>query len=1149
MAENPVEQGKTVTWEPVRQLAQDISELYSSKKIFEPKREDLDGADTIISKKSTRFTDPNASVCTISSADKGYVYLSKDITAPFRVEKLGQSGDIEEKVLAFEFAYHPDFYEEYLNGTKKPVLTTQYLLYREAIENDPEFPLDHLVYTSDNIAVELCNNPNSATSNDFLTISNLIESDRSKIRKFWSYKEGSYDGADFYAEDTEIAGELYMLFDDPMGTGKNCCYIARVAFAGMHNNGNGNSNGPDGIPAPWVNGHIAADEYYFVKDNQSPWMSVNKAVTLTGVSMDRSYKSCDDPSTNCNTDVVNTVKGFRPETPGAEDAVYPPPPVGCSSQFIWPTLGVEGGGSNSFYSPAILSQYVDWADWRDQYKTPLTDDTIQYIKATTLEPSPDDEHFPCYLGEERTGDLSGSYAYLSNNKSIELPYQRWVKVNDTTYVRMVPMEFKVSANDPRKALLAVPTTIAKILKPKSYQTAIRKRWYDMMYYSLRNIAGYKYKKYINENISDYRIIGVTWDRMKMLNPIELGYMNPCLNNPNEEDCLCTKCSYERWKMLDLGGENHDSDMLVTPFVGSESDFQTRNIEGNNAAQLWTWDKDRLLTVNTYTDNLTDFDHDILFPELYFERLLCYNNETLYSSDPGGFVNEEKENKLCECMVCYYTSYPESPIELPWEGGGRNTTCESEEGDTTSTNAQPTEVTIYNTHAYTFKILQELTKFIADYKLPEDEPRTINKLEIGYCYCPATMGEDSLGITLKDRTFSHHACLSDGTIECGTPKVADLVLPEIPSYYNTLSKNEKALLEPTGIECVLEIDKTLKPFGYNAYIWKAVDIGGYDENRKDIKIEFAHYSTPAKVCSSGTIMSPDLVEKVSGDDDDDLLYMYNTNCYSSKSASTASVVTESPCDAPPPAVLCPNHEGSIRAFNYNRQSNDDVWEEALYWSNEKRTNCLDAPDPASMASAKIWHRNNELTSIGTIELYVAPFCIPGDDTHKHRAKFLGSCNIQLVPSEETPLTPTEALGLEVVTYYCSTHAPVSEDMYPDQEIQINEDQTFTADNTNVIEFTLNSPEDKSFVQVDITIPRDMLIEEKPDSSSGIDLRQKYIILATRASHTNIHSGLAGLNGQVSQNMPDTVKTWATTYAGACRYAEFKTAYRFSSVSTT
>lgn len=1135
MAENtiePVVAETPVKWGPVRDLADAISKLYSEKKIFELK-EDLDESDTIISKRSTRSTDPNARVCTISSADQGYVYLSKDITAPFRVAKLGESGGIEEKALAFEFAYHPDFYKEYLEGTKKPVLTTQYLLYKEAVENDPESPLDCLVYTSDSIATELCDSSKAVTYQDRLTITNLIESDRSKLRKFWSYNDDAEDGADFYADSTEIAGELYMLFDDPLKEGNNCCYIARVAFAGMHNNGNGNSHGPDGTPASWVNGRIAADEDCFVKDNVSPWMSVNKAVTLTGVSMDRPYKSCDDPATGCNSNIVNTVKGFRPETPGAVDATYLPPPIDCSSQFIWPTLGVEGGGENSFYSPDILSQYVDWADWREEYKMPLSDDVLEYIEFITLEPSPDDEHFPCYQGKGRTGDLSSSYAYLPTTKSVALdePYQRWVKVNDTTYIRMVPMEFKVSEYDPRRALLAVPVTIVKILKPKSYQTAIRKRWYDMLYYSLRNIAGYKYKKYINKNLSDYRIIGVTWNRTAMLNPIEPGYMNTCLNNPKDKDCLCTKCSYERWKMLGLGGEE-------TPFVGSESDFQLLNLEGRNASQLWTWESDRWADVMYYAYNPQHIDHDILFPELYFERLLCYANEDLYSDEPGGFVNEEKENTLCECMLCHYTSYPESPIELPWEGGGKNTTCKSEESDTKSTD-EPTEVTIYNTHAYTFNILKKLTEFIYQYKLPEDTPRPGNKLEIGYCYCPATMGEDSLGITLEDRTFSHYECSMYDYSECSSQEV-DLVLPEIPSYYNTLSKNETAALEPTGIECVLQLGKDLKPFGYNAYVWKAVDIGGYNENRKDIKIEFAHYSTPAKVCSSGTIMSLDLVDKVSGEYDDDLLYMYNTNCYSSKSASTASVITKSPC-----GVLCPNEKGSLRAFAYNRQ-HDDIWEEALYWSNEKRTNCIQAPNPADMASAKIWHRNNELTSIGTIEVYVAPYCVPGDNAYGHRAKFLGSCNIKLVPKEETPLTPEEASELKVVANYCSEYAPVSEDIiYPDQEIEINEDQTFTtADNTNVIEFKLNSPEDKSFVQLDITIPSDMLIEEKPDSSSGIDLRQKYIILATRASHTNIHSGLAGLNGHVSQSTHPAVQTWATRCAGACRYAEFKTAYKFT-----
>lgn len=1121
--ETVVKYGEAVTWGPVRKLAQDISKLYSDKKIFEL-NEDLDESDTIISKRSTRSTDPNARVCTISSADKGYVYLSKDITAPFRVAKLGQSGEIEEKALAFEFAYHPDFYKEYLEGTKKPVLTTQYLLYKEVVENDPEVPLDCLVYTSDSIATELCDSSGAATYQDRLTITNLIESDRSKIRKFWSYKDDAEDGADFYADSTEIAGELYMLFDDPLKKGNNCCYIARVAFAGMHNNGNGNSHGPDGTPASWVNGRIAADEDCFVKDNVSPWMSVNKAVTLTGVSMDRPYKSCDDPATGCNSNIVNTVKGFRPETPGAKDATYLPPPIGCSSQFIWPTLGVEGGGENSFYSPDILSQYVDWADWREEYKMPLSDDVLEYIEFITLEPSPDDEHFPCYQGKWRTGDLSSSYAYLPTTKSVALdePYQRWVKVNDTTYIRMVPMEFKVSEYDPRRALLAVPVTIVKILKPKSYQTAIRKRWYDMMYYTLRNIAGYKYKKYIG-NEECYRVIGVTWDNEKINNT---SYTNPCLSDP--DDCSCTKCSYERWKVLNLGGERS-----ATPFIGTVDEFNADSDNGTNAAQMWIWEDTRLKEI---TANKSDIeDYDILFPELYFERLLCYANEDLYSDEPGGFVNEEKENTLCKCLICHYTSYQTSPINLPWEGGGGNTTCESEESDTKST-VEPTEVTIYNTHAYTFKVLQDLTTFIAEYKLYEDAPRDISDLEIGYCYCPATSVDT--GITLNGMTVSHYACPNGENSDTCVPESSiDLLIPEVPSYYNTLSRNEKASLKSSGKECLLEIAKDLKPYGYSAYIWKAVDIGGYIEYRKDIKIEFIHYN-PARVCSSGTIMGSGVRELYDPTAEDDPLYMYNTNCCYTSPYPTATV-TDSPRT---PVVACPNDEGSIRAFDYNHDYG--AWREALYWSNKSPvSDCVLTPDPAAMASAKIWNRSNANTSIGTIEIYVAPYF-----TDNKYAKFLGSCNPQRVPPSENSITE-EDKPYKVFPYACGT-IPVSESMSSEDQ-DVNSANSFTEDPnaTKIIKFevrhqpTGSKGDPNNYVQVDITIPHELLIDEKTpdDTTYGLDLRQKYIILAVRASHTYIDSGLANKNGQA-----DATNYWATRCAGACRYAEFQTAYKFSSV---
>ena len=1150
--ETVVKYGDAVTWEPVRQLAQDISELYSRKRIFELKEEDPDDlGNTTISTKSTRFSDINARTCNISSAERGCVYLSRDITAPFRIDKLGVSekpnepDNFEKKVLAFEFAYDPKKYNDYLNGNAKPVLTTQYLLYYESIDNDVAYA-QHVVYTTEHIARELSNSPADINNFDICTIANLIESDRSQIRKFWDY--GNYYGNSYYESSTKIAGELYMLIEG--SSNPNCCYIARIALAGLNNNGNGNSVGVDGKPAPWVKnddgdgtGYVGSQEipYKFVNRGESPWMSGKSyAVTLTGVSMDKTYKSNSKPSTN-------STKGFRPETYGAADATYPPPPIGCSAEFIWPTIGTEGGGSNSFYSTGIFSSYIDWADWRDDYRNLLTPADLAYAKTNTKTPSPEDKYFPCYLGEGRTGDKPETYHYLSTEKSITTPYQRWAKVNDTTYVRLVPMEFTIEGQA-EKAYLTVPVTVAKVLKPKSYQTAIRKRWYDMMYYTLRNIAGYKYKKYIDGIGDCYRVIGVTWNGLTTNNAI---YTNPCLSDPNDpynDDCLCTRCSYERWKVLNLGGDKSLADednAYVMPFVGTELEFQTYSNAGNNAAQMWTWEEDRRQVIDAYKTDMEDYD--ILFPELYFERLLCRKNKELYSHYDGGFVNPQKENKPCECLICYYTSYQTSPIDLPWEGGGSNTTCKSEEKE-----SENSEITSYNTHAYTFKVLKDLTKFIYDYKLPEDKPIAINYLEIGYCYCPATMG-DTMGITLMNRTVSHYACTDPYNEYCAT-ETLNLKLPEIPAYYNTLSKNEKARLEPTGIECVLDITKDLKPFGYSAYIWKAVDIGGYKENRKDIKIEFVHYN-PARVCSSGTIMSPTLLKTFPIGDDDDPLYMYDTNCYASVEETTVTRETH-PCA---PAEICPNNEGSIRSFNYNR-ANEEIWQEALYWSNEKRIiGCSKTPDPAGMASAKIWHRDNEYTSIGTIEIYVAPFFNPDSADHKYQAKFLGSCNLQreLPSSENNPITKTEAVKYEVASYACGD-IPVSESMDSAlQQVSVNSDKSFTADATEVIKFKVTqqptdnkAKPDENFVQVDIIIPSELLIDESPDAETpgthtyGIDLRQKYIILAVRASHTNINSGLVSSNGQVSNNTPDDVKKWATTYAGACRYAEFKTAYKFS-----
>ena len=1114
--EEQVNAGEQVKWEPVRNLAQKISKLYADKKIFE--LGDLDNPSFIVSTKSARSTDPNARVCTTNSAIQGCVYLAKDVTAPFRVDKLGKEVEIEEKVLAFEFAYHPDKYEEYLNGSAQPVLTTQYLLYRDTVDN-----AESRIYTSDCIAEELSDAGAGATFNDRLTIANLIESDRSKIRQFWSNNEEEDEEEDEEELDPEIAGELYMLFNAPSGD-SDCCYIARVAFAGLNSNGNGNSEGDGGTPAPWVSGNIGTGIDRFVQE--SPWMGSNYAVTLTGVTMDRQNVSDAKAAAN-NTD------GFKPETPGAGS--YAPPPIGCSSQFIWPTLGAEGGGGvNSFYSPGgVFGQYVDWADWREAYRQPLTATEVNYAKAITHSNSPDDAHFPCYLGEGRTGDLPSSYDHISTSASTATPYQRWVEVpgtNGTVFVRMVPMEFNVPGDSARKAYLAVPATIAKVLRPKSYQTAIRKRWYDMLYYSLRNIAGYKYTK-ITNGIASHRVIGVTWDRGAV---DDLAMMNPCMEEEDtSQECSCVKCSYERWKHLGLGGEDSKTDETATPFIGTEAEFILYSEYNRNAAQMWTWDPERLTEISKHTEDALKYD--TLFPELYFERLLCYNNKQLYSKQFGGFELEEKDDELCECLVCHNPEYKNSPypfIQLPWDGGGDNSTCEDN------------GISSYTTHAYTFNVLTKIAKFITDYKLPENEPRDESKLEIGYCYCPA-IGGDELGINLGDeKKVNHLICKEESMWKCIT-ETTKLTIPAVPKYYRTKSEKEKAALYSTGAKCEVHVPNEVKPFGYNAYIWKAVDIGGYidSENRKDIKIEFIHYK-PARVCGSRIIAPKDMLEDTETTYYDYYaLDLYDPHYYKFKPSSSNL--------GSPPSIQF-SAEGDTEAFKHNSTS-DAHWKESLYWcfnGNDDWPTCSAEINPPAgkLNRACMCHRDNEFTSIGTLEVYVAPFY--DAEGGNLPAKLLGSCRLQRT-TEQHELENAEYL----LPYSCYSTNMYDNAMWCEdsrsykQPVKTDEANTFTARNAeNLVVFSvdhqpddINNNSEENYVKVDITIPKDLLLEEVPEEG-GVDVRQKYIIVAIRASHTHLNSVL--FSGKSVDSADADTKKWATFYAGACRYAEFKTSYKFS-----
>ena len=81
-----VRESDNVTWKPVKQLADAISQLYVDKKIFYLSDAGGDAevtadGDNKISDKSMRITDTHACVCTNSSTSTGSVYLSTDVTA------------------------------------------------------------------------------------------------------------------------------------------------------------------------------------------------------------------------------------------------------------------------------------------------------------------------------------------------------------------------------------------------------------------------------------------------------------------------------------------------------------------------------------------------------------------------------------------------------------------------------------------------------------------------------------------------------------------------------------------------------------------------------------------------------------------------------------------------------------------------------------------------------------------------------------------------------------------------------------------------------------------------------------------------------------------------------------------------------------
>jgi hypothetical protein len=231
----------------------------------------------------------------------------------------------------------------------------------------------------------------------------------------------------------------------------------------------------------------------------------------------------------------------------------------------------------------------------------------------------------------------------------------------------------------------------------------------------------------------------------------------------------------------------------------------------------------------------------------------------------------------------------------------------------------------------------------------------------------------------------------------------------------------------------------------------------------------------------------------------------------------------------------------------------LWKEALLKCSNLRDS-VDTIAPEAWAGATMWDRDNDDLSVGEIEIYVAPFA-SNDAVHDYQAKYLGSIQFNRKYEDDD----TSWCG--VFAYYCGTQAPIHSCLpFTDPQEFSTDDSVTTTNAEAVIEaeiinkITKEYSETENYLEANITIPYKLLLDDNTENSeknskensAALDIRQKYIILAARASHTRLNAALAESKG-VSKKVNITENTypitWVKYYSGACRWGSFHTYYKF------
>lgn len=637
----------------------------------------------------------------------GMPVLQYDKTCPY-------SFDFDREITMyqrFEVAYSNAQYQDYYTGKKRPVLHSEFLVpaadsFGSTFGNE-EFP-DGTLRTFETTQVRTSDIADFAARNgypgfDEETVANLVEL---VYDTFYTWYPFSQTGRQFYRN--FLSAELFFVtnYDAAMCP---CQGVYRLAFTG----------GKDDLPAS-KNGYVDTYTEYTI-----PFMGTQ----LTGPSF---FHKVEWAELGTLTLHEPTWK-YMPMGDGSTGS-YPHkaeykemPPTGNCPQVLFPNLQEEGGGANQ--GSLTAQAMFDYNIWAPEYPGAVT-------KPFTLVAGPYDQDY--YL--EHQEQIFHEHPHCPADAYMHYANANWSRFETWTIcasgwkgtVQVANLLFSYNAgteeNPSWKCVIRVVPVALTLTLPGKLQPAMRRRWYDLIYYKLRHIAGYL--KYPLVTGTAYFPDGKPYHyftSQDMLFRYPVGASWSYEGSAAGQNSI-TAYDHPLWQALRAGFGwevrrcNGTTDTGGVPYYGQPSWSKT--------APLGAYSKDEWLG------------------EKFLEQLLCrfnFDTSTMrvecppqgspqpasprFNAEGGGYCMpylvldplEEKvpdrpgtyKEPLCTTPLCSFPDYlfGEGAVVyvdyLPWTGGCANTVCSEASGDS-----------FYKTHWYSYTALTSLVELVEDKKMPE-----------------------------------------------------------------------------------------------------------------------------------------------------------------------------------------------------------------------------------------------------------------------------------------------------------------------------------------------------------------------------------------------------------------------------------------------